>query len=239
MKKIPEIKICGLTDPDHAVACALAGADAVGCVFFEKSPRNLDNRKAREICHALPDDVASIGVFVNEDFSHIMKKVEFCGLDGVQLHGHESPELAHDFLREGLIVIKALFTNKKPDFSDADLYSDAGLYSNAGSSYEPSAFLVECGKGVLPGGNAQTWNYEEAGQFAGRYPFIIAGGLGPENIVEAIKQSNPDGVDVSSGVEASPGVKDILRVKEFIRLVNLAGVDRKDGEKTKRIFNRE
>lgn len=200
---IPQIKICGLTRADEAVRCAELGANAIGLIFYDKSPRYISSIQAREICKALPDSVQKIGVFVDESFDVIMEKVHTCGLTGIQLHGSERPYLIDRLIPEKLLVIKGLFVQKSPKISDVALVM-------------ASAYIVECGKGKLPGGNAMVWNWSQAFDFGKIYPFILAGGLGPANVVEAISQCFPDAVDVSSGVEISPGLKDIGKVKDFI-----------------------
>ena len=136
----PQVKICGLTRVAEAKACAAMGADAVGCVFFPASPRHVTDDQATRICNALPQTVYTVGVFVNESFSTIMRRVDCCGLKAVQLHGQESPELVDRLRRQNLVVIKALFIHEVPDISLAP-------------DYPASAFLVESGKGPLPDGN--------------------------------------------------------------------------------------
>jgi phosphoribosylanthranilate isomerase/indole-3-glycerol phosphate synthase/phosphoribosylanthranilate isomerase len=203
LKYTPQIKICGLTGIDDAVKCAQLGADAIGLVFHPKSPRFVTDDRAREICFALPERVKRVGVFVDETFASIMQKVEICGINAVQLHGNEPPELVTCLRRENLIVIKALFFENKPSLEDA-------------VNYEASAFLAECGKGALPGGNALSWDWEKAKIISGKYPLILAGGLTPENVFHSISLCLPDAVDVSSGVESAPGIKNIEKAKLFI-----------------------
>jgi phosphoribosylanthranilate isomerase len=200
---LPQIKICGLKKVDEAVQCAELGANAIGMIFYEKSPRFLSDTQAQNICNALPDSVQKIGVFVDESFDGIMEKVHRCGLTGIQLHGMEPPELIDRLIYENLLVIKGLFTQKEPNISNVYLYN-------------ASAYLVECGKGNLPGGNAMTWNWSQAFDFGKKNPFILAGGLDPTNVVHAVNQCFPDAVDVSSGVEICPGQKDINKVRDFI-----------------------
>jgi phosphoribosylanthranilate isomerase len=199
----PQIKICGLTKADEALQCAELGANAIGMIFYPKSPRFISDTQAWNICRALPDSVRKIGVFVDEPFDVIMEKVYTCGLNGIQLHGSEPSQLIDRLIRKKLLVIKGLFTQKSPNISHVSLY-------------KASAYLVECGKGKLPGGNALVWNWSQAFDFGKKYPFILAGGLDPTNAVQAISQCFPDAVDVSSGVEISPGKKDIEKVKDFI-----------------------
>lgn len=204
----PQVKVCGLTSVEEAVGCADLGANAIGCVFFPKSPRHLSEIQAKEISMALPSEVKKVGVFVNESFPNIMHKVEFCRLNAVQLHGRESPELVSKLLKENLLVIKALFIEGKPTLDEAE-------------TYEASAFLVECGRGVLPGGNAIEWDWKKVKSFGNKYPMILAGGLAPENISHAISVSMPDAVDVSSGVESASGQKDLGKVKSFLKAVSM------------------
>ncbi|MBC8247075.1 MAG: phosphoribosylanthranilate isomerase [Deltaproteobacteria bacterium] len=212
-KSTPQIKICGITQVDHALQCAELGADAIGCVFFPKSPRHVSDDKAREISDALPNHVTSVGVFVGKTYKEIMEKVEKCNLRAVQLHGKESPELVQRLRAENLIVIKALFIDGTPALEDV-------------KSYEASGFIVECSGGPLPGGNALTWNWDKAKAFGERHPLILAGGLSPENVKQAIQDSMPDAVDVSSGVELSPGIKDLDKIKTFIAAVRQAKTSR-------------
>ncbi|HDL08108.1 MAG TPA: phosphoribosylanthranilate isomerase [Desulfobacteraceae bacterium] len=206
-KNSTQIKICGLTRVDEAVKCALAGADAIGCVFYSKSPRFVTIAQAKEICSHLPESVKSVGVFVNETCSNIMQTVERCGLQAVQLHGQELPGLVKELRKNDIIVIKALFTEKEPSLDKV-------------SEYDASAFLLECGRGSLPGGNALKWNWAMAKSFGEKYPLILAGGLAPENVIFAITESRPDAVDVSSGVESCSGRKDLRKVKSFIDAVS-------------------
>lgn len=207
----PQIKICGITRMDEAIECAALGADAIGCVFYPKSQRHLTDSQARDICLAMPKQVQTVGVFVNETFTRIMQRVECCRLSAVQLHGQESPNLISRLCKENLIVIKALFAEGQPSFKDA-------------SNYHASAFLLECGQGKLPGGNALKWNWALAKDVGNRYPLIIAGGLSPDNISYAIGVSKPHAVDVSSGVEKSPGKKDLAKVAEFMAEVSRSGL---------------
>jgi phosphoribosylanthranilate isomerase len=215
----PQVKVCGLTRVENALECIALGANAIGCVFYPKSPRHLTDNEAREICRAVSSSAVTVGVFVNDSFSFIMNKVQRCFLDAVQLHGQESPDLVNRLRRENIMVIKTLFLSSKPTFGNAN-------------NYEPSAFLVECGGGMLPGGNAAPWNWKNARVLTRKRTVILAGGLTPENVAGAISESDPDVVDVSSGVEFSPGVKDTGKVKAFIQTVSRSNLKRK----ARRIF---
>ncbi len=210
----PQIKICGLTDVTEALNCANAGADAIGLVFFEKSPRNVSEALASQISKALPEKIASVGVFVNESYDFIINKITACNLDAVQLHGDESPVLVSKLIRENVCVIKALYMESEPRISEME-------------NFEASSFLVECAKGSLPGGNALSWNFSRVKMITTDKPLIIAGGLSPDNIKEAVLSSLPDIVDVSSGVESSPGKKDIIKAKAFINNVRACNIEKK------------
>jgi len=223
-----QVKICGLTRVDEALECARLGADAIGCIFFPPSPRHLTDRRARNICSALPSEITTVGVFVNADYDFIMRKVDFCGLRAVQLQGSESPELVRRLNCEtcgdqNLRVIKALFLSKAPSLSDATIY-------------EPTAFLLECGQGRLPGGNANVWDWQAAKGFGGKRPFILAGGLSPDNVISAITSCYPDAVDVSSGVESAPGQKDLKRVRAFMDAVLNCAKTALNPQKYRKIF---
>jgi phosphoribosylanthranilate isomerase len=201
------IKICGFTDPENAKTCAAFKPDAMGLVFFEKSPRNVSIDTARRITDILPETIMSVGVFVNKNYDEIMHIADHCRLKGVQLHGSESADLANKLLKNNLHVIKALFAKKDPCLDQAEDYSMV------------SSLLVEYGKGTLPGGNAESWNYEISSQMKTQLPIILAGGLGPDTITDVLKKAQPAGVDVSSGVELSYGMKDPDKVKLFISRV--------------------
>jgi phosphoribosylanthranilate isomerase len=205
-QKFAQIKICGLTNTEEALKTADAGADAIGLVFFKKSPRYVKPEKAKAICAALPDNVISVGVFVNEPFNSIMDIVSTSNIGAVQLHGNEPPKFVRQLTDQGLIVIKCLYMETQPSIAQV-------------STYDASAYLVECSRGELPGGNAMTWNWEDAAKFGENHPMLLAGGLSPENVASAIEKSMPDAVDVSSGVERSPGKKDIHKVMQFIKAV--------------------
>jgi len=206
----PRIKVCGLTRVDEAVGCAELGADAIGLVFFPKSPRHVSDKQGRAISTAVSEKSKTVGVFVNASYDHILRKADICKLSAVQLHGQESPDLVKRLGDAGLPVIKALFVDGNPNLSEV-------------KNYDASAFLVECSKGPLPGGNAMAWDWGTAKEFGRAHPLILAGGLSPGNVTEAISSALPLAVDVSSGVERSPGQKDLERVASFINKVSNCG----------------
>ncbi len=213
-----QVKICGLTRPDEAAACARLEADAVGLVFYPKSPHHVSTAQARDIVAALPSGLATVGVFVNADFAAIMARVDGCGLSMVQLHGGEPPGLVDRLRAEGVGVIKALFVG-----------GDPGL--DAAGRYAADAFLVECTGGPLPGGNAMAWDWGAARDFGRRRPLVLAGGLTPDNVADALRAGRPAAIDVSSGVEAAPGRKDPAKVARLIAAVR--AVDSQGGPATR------
>lgn len=205
----PQVKICGLTDVDQAAACVSAGADAIGCVFYPPSKRHLSANRARDIGRAVSGNAAVVGVFVDASFKEIMQKVDACLLTVVQLHGQEPSNLVQKLRHAGLVVIKGLYSEGDPNINQAE-------------QYDASAFLVECGRGKLPGGNAMVWDWGAARDFGRRHKLILAGGLTPDNVSRALAAAHPLAVDVSSGVETAPGDKDLNKVAAFIEAVKLS-----------------
>lgn len=205
--RFPQVKVCGLKTAEEAVACACLGVHAIGLVFYPPSPRSVTDAAAREVCRNLPDSVARVGVFVQEGFDSILRRVEVCGIDTVQLHGREDPELVLRLSHQGVRVIKTLFADGSPGIAAVSSYSAS------------AAFLIECRGGPLPGGNAKSWDWASAAFLGERYPTILAGGLTPDNVTRAAAQAMPDALDVSSGVEISPGKKDIPKVRKFMEAV--------------------
>lgn len=197
-----KVKICGITNLDDALVAVAAGADALGFVFYEKSPRFINPVKAAEIILRLPPFVQTVGLFVNEETEQINWTVDYCGIDVVQLHGDETPD---DCLEVKRRVIKAFRIQNNISIDPLNKYQVSGYLLDA---WSPDAY----------GGTGRTFNWELA-EAARQYgPVILAGGLLPENVAEAIKVVNPYAVDVSSGVESSLGKKDPQKVRAFIRV---------------------
>ena len=205
----PQVKICGLTDAREAVNCARMGADAIGFVFYPKSPRAVTAHQAKAISMALPSFVCRVGVFVDETLDTILQTARVVRLQAVQLHGMESPALVEELSSQGLTVIKALFSHREPLFTHAIRYPAA-------------SFLVECGAGPLPGGNARAWDFSLLKDFAKDFALVLAGGLTTDNVTQAIDLCQPDALDISSGIECAPGKKDLEKVKQFISAVQKA-----------------
>ncbi len=195
------VKICGITSIDDALLAVEAGADALGFVFHEKSPRAVSPEQAATIIDRLPPFVAAAGVFVDAEREFVNHIAERCRLDIVQLHGEETPDYCTRMTRR---VVKAFRVKDMESLAPMGEYRVAGYLLDA---YSPVAF----------GGTGLTFNWEAvkvAEQFG---PIIMAGGLTPDNVRQAVERVSPYGVDVSSGVEAFPGKKDPDKVRAFIR----------------------
>lgn len=200
-----KVKICGITRLPDALAAVEAGADALGFMFYEGSKRNLSPAAAAAIIRALPPFVAKVGVFVNASSETVRAVVAECGLDTLQFHGEETPEFCRQFAP--LKVIKA--------FRIQDAASLKPL-----PDFAVDAWLLDSYVAGQRGGTGERFNWELAAQAKelGR-PVILAGGLTPENVADAVQQVWPFGVDVSSGVETAPGQKDAGLVQRFVGLV--------------------
>ncbi len=197
-----KVKICGITRVADGLAAAEAGADLVGLMFAEKSPRLILLPTAVEISRALPPFVLRVGVFVNPEPELVMRAIGECGLSMLQFHGDETPEFCTQF---GVMSMKA--------FRIRDAASLASL-----PNYSTEAYLLDAYSASGLGGTGEKFNWDlatEAKKF-GKLIFL-AGGLTPENVAAAVKQVEPFGVDVSSGVESAPGKKDAAKVKAFIQ----------------------
>lgn len=195
------VKICGVTRSDDALAAVAAGADALGFMFYEPSPRYVSRAQVAEITRLLPPFVAKVGVFVNPTTEQVRQAIAECSLDVLQFHGDEPPAFCAKF---GLKVIKA--------FRIRGLDSLQSL-----PAYATDAWLLDSFVPGQPGGTGARFNWDLAleARKLGR-PIVLAGGLTPENVGEAVRQVRPFAVDVSSGVEAAPGKKDPDKVRAFI-----------------------
>lgn len=207
------IKICGITNEDDARVATRAGADALGFNFYAKSKRFIEPAAAREIVAALPSTVQKIGVFVNHSAAEIRSIATAVGLDGIQLHGDEPPEIVVQ-LPAALWLIRAFrcgAAGLAPLKEHLDKCRTAGRV--------PDAVLVDADAGAEFGGTGQRADWgrvaKERGVLDG-VPLILAGGLTPANVAAAIAAVRPDGVDVASGVERGPGLKDERLVTAFI-----------------------
>ncbi len=196
------VKICGITSPSDAQAAAAAGADAIGLVFYAPSPRAVDIGAARAIVAALPPFVTRVGLFVDAAPEEIERVLSSVALDVLQFHGRETPA---DCERFGRPYLKAITMGEGVDLRAAEV-----RYAAA------QGLLVDSYQKGRPGGTGRAfdWGLMPAGLAK---PVILAGGLTPENVGEAIARVAPYAVDVSGGVESAPGIKDERRMQAFCR----------------------
>jgi phosphoribosylanthranilate isomerase len=200
------VKICGITNLADAQVAVEAGADALGFIFYDQSPRFIPTKTAAEISRALPPFTLRVGVFVNPAEEPVRRAIGECGLSLLQFHGDEPPEFCTQF---GLMNMKAFRVR------------DAGSLKEL-PRYQTDAWLLDAYASDTLGGTGEkfNWNLAIEVQKLGK-PVFLAGGLTPENVAEAIQQVQPFGVDVSSGVESLPGRKDHSKVRAFINTTKL------------------
>jgi len=201
------VKICGITNLADAQLAVEARADALGFVFYEKSPRHVTISAAAAISKQLPGFVMRVGVFVNALKAEVLHAISECGLNLLQFHGDEPPEYCLQF---ELMSMKAFRMR------------DAGMLKEM-RRYQTSAWLLDAYSPEAAGGTGEKFNWDLAvsAQKMGK-PIFLAGGLTPENVGEAVRKVRPFGVDVSSGVEISPGKKDPAKVRAFINAAKAA-----------------
>ncbi|MDP3098277.1 MAG: phosphoribosylanthranilate isomerase, partial [Syntrophales bacterium] len=204
-----QIKICGITNIDDALCAAACGADAIGFIFHPPSPRYITPERAREIIAALPVGIATVGVFVNREAEEVAQAVEDCGLDLIQLHGDESPEYCRRFPPER--IIKAVFPRTPEDLRTLD-------------DYDVRAFLADFREAGRYGGTGKRADWGLAARLGKTHPLILAGGLGIENIGEALAAVAPDAVDINSGCERAPGIKDHNRMRWIVGMIRGSGL---------------
>jgi phosphoribosylanthranilate isomerase len=194
------IKICGITNLEDARLCVAAGADALGFIFVERTPRYVTPDTAAAIVAALPPFVTPVGVFWDHPAGHVKAVAEQCRLGALQFHGDESPE---DLEQYRIPVIKTLKIA-----GPADLDRMAG--------YRVAAFLLDSPSRWSEGPARPVIPWDVAAEMARRHPVLLSAGLTPDNVGEAVRRVRPYGVDVNSGVEARPGRKDADRVTRFV-----------------------
>ena len=203
------VKICGLREPEHVEAVAEAGAAYAGFVFFEKSPRHVSVDLARDLALAAPVGLAKVALTVNAEDGFLDQLIDTVPLDMLQLHGKESPERVAELrARYGLPVMKAVGIAEEADLA---ALKDYGMVADQ--------LLVDAKppKGAdLPGGNGLAFDWRLVNRKYWPCPWMLAGGLTPENVAEAVRMTGARQVDVSSGVESAPGVKDVEKIRAFV-----------------------
>jgi phosphoribosylanthranilate isomerase len=212
------VKICGITNLEDALVAVEAGADAVGFVFYEKSPRNMDPERVRQIVSQLPEIIEKVGVVVNQTEDRICAIADVAGLTAVQMHGDDEDPHVADLVaqqRKLKILVGISMQHLAPE-DLAMMWAPDNVH----------AFLADSGSAAKPGGTGEPFNWDsslktlDTIQTLGR--LVVAGGLTPENVGDAMGILHPWGVDVSSGVEAKPGKKDPDKIRAFVKAVREA-----------------
>ena len=198
------VKICGITLAEDAEAAVAAGAGAIGFVFWPKSPRFIDPHRARKIAAMLPPFVTAVGVFVNQPLAYVNGVASLVRLGAVQLHGDETPAFAATV---SCPVIKAV--------------SVGGVDTRAWPAR--TRLLLDVHDPVARGGTGRTIDWTAAAGVAAQREILLAGGLTPDNVADAIARVRPFGIDVSSGVERAPGIKDPQRLRALFEAVHDTG----------------
>ncbi|HEY2330122.1 MAG TPA: phosphoribosylanthranilate isomerase [Verrucomicrobiae bacterium] len=201
------VKICGITSIADGLVAAEAGADMIGLMFYDGSPRHITLPQAVEISRALPPFVLRVGVFVNPEVEFVTRAIGECGLNLLQFHGDEPSEFCTQF---GVMSLKAVRVRDAESLKTLE-------------NFHADAFLLDAYSKAGLGGTGEKFNWDlaiEAQKFG--KPIFLAGGLTPENVAGAVKKVRPFAVDVSSGVESAPGKKDAAKVRAFIGAVRSA-----------------
>lgn len=204
---MPKVKICGLSTPDTLEAAITAGADFVGFVFHPPSPRHLEIEVAAYLSSYVPAGVSIVGLFVDSPDDVLRRTLENVRLDIIQLHGNETPaRVAEIKAAFGKPVMKALPVSSRDDVKASNVYAAADwlLFDAVGAA-------------DMPGGNGLPFDWTLLEDFQSPRPYMLAGGLTPQNVAEAVKRLSPPAVDVSSGIESARGVKDADKIRAFIK----------------------
>jgi len=207
-----KIKICGITNEQDAKVAVEAGADALGFIMYRKSPRFVEAAVAKRIIDGLPPFISAVGVFVNEEAATVRRLMDECGLTLAQLHGDESSAYCEKLGRPAMKAVR--LKDRGTFLALAEFQGRANV----------RAFVLDAFSDQAYGGTGQTIDWTLAAEAAGASRVLLAGGLTPDNVAEAIRQVRPYGVDVSSGVEVRPGEKDHAKVQAFIRAARLVSV---------------
>ncbi len=201
------VKICGITKAEDAAQAARLGADAIGMVFYDASPRHVSIEQSRKIVAALPPFLTTVGLFVNAAQSQIQRLLEQVPIDLLQFHGDETPDECEVY---GKPYIKVIHMKEGVDLLNAEKQ-----YCNA------NGLLLDTFIPGEPGGTGERFDWKMVPDEMEK-PIILAGGLTPTNVATAVQKIRPYGVDVSSGVESSKGIKDIVKIANFINAVQRA-----------------
>jgi phosphoribosylanthranilate isomerase len=209
MRRDIKVKVCGITNAEDALAAVEAGADALGFIFYEKSPRYVVPGVAANIIAELPPLVTPVGVFVNEGLTTVRSIMNTCGLAMAQLHGDENVSYCRELARPAM---KALRLRDRGSLLALAEYQGRGGVRG---------FVLDAFSELSYGGTGQITDWGLAAEVAKSTPILLAGGLTPDNVTEAIRTVRPYGVDVSSGVESAPGKKDHAKMRAFVDAVRV------------------
>jgi phosphoribosylanthranilate isomerase len=206
---VTKVKICGITRGEDAELAVSLGAWAIGFILWPESKRYADPAVAGGISHALQRRVERVGVFVNQPLDDIAGMVDTLGLSYVQLHGDEGPSFCSAVSqRTGAKVIKAMRIAHASDLRELD-------------RFHTDLHLLDTAVEGMRGGSGQSWDWSLAAQRRSKIPFLLSGGLTPENVADGIAAVHPWGVDVASGVESNPGIKDEEKLRAFFDAINV------------------
>lgn len=209
------IKICGITKPEQGKAIANLGATTLGFICVSRSPRYVTPQQIALISEYLPNTIERIGVFADTSPQEIVTIASQANLTGIQLHGEETPQFCQNLktlLPKGIELIKALRVK------NADSLNKARIYDNI-----VDTLLLDAYHPQLLGGTGKTLNWQDLSNFNPPLPWLLAGGLTPDNIEDALGQIHPQGIDLSSGVERSPGDKDLDKVAKLFAKLDILG----------------
>jgi phosphoribosylanthranilate isomerase len=206
MMKTLKIKVCGMRDPENTAGIAALRPDFIGLIFYLKSTRYVGEKVQPELLEKIHSPIQKVGVFVNEPIVKVLEISRIWGLDGIQLHGNETPDCCEQIKQAGYQVFKAFSLSNTFDFSILETYSGSCDY-----------FLFDT-KGQLPGGNGQKFNWSILENYRLNLPFFLSGGITPEDIESLQNFFHPRwfGIDINSGFETAPGIKDIGKTRKFI-----------------------
>ena len=202
------IKICGITSPETAIVCFEAGADMIGLVHYPPSPRHVDETKINEILDATTPFRQKMGKAILVAVDQLPSENVTNRADGIQIY-REIQADEHKRYRFPSLIIRCV-----RDYATFSRFLETPVKHE-----HDQQFLLELSEGILPGGNGASWEWSRAKPFCERYSTFLAGGITPENVIDAIRQAGPYGIDVSSGVESAPGIKDMKKVRRLIENV--------------------
>jgi phosphoribosylanthranilate isomerase len=208
------VKICGLTSPEAIKGAAQAGATYGGLVFYEKSPRHLSLAKAREVALAAPPGFAKVALVVNPQDAFLEEMLSQVPIDILQLHGAEQPQRVQQIKQStGLPIMKALGIATAQDLREIDRYAEICNQLLIDAKPAPGA--------KLPGGNGLAFDWQLLENHTWKIPWMLAGGLTPDNVAQAVRITQARQIDVSSGVESAPGIKDMEKMRNFVAQARL------------------